>query len=299
MDTNLMEALGRHDARMGPAGPELTFWGVRGSVAVPGPDTLVYGGNTSCIEVRLGQARFVVDAGTGIVPLGREPDWSGGGPIHILLSHLHHDHVGGLPFFKPLYHRDREVHVWCGNLGGETAQPALGRMFAPPLFPFSLDAAPARIIHHGFKAGSDLIIDRQTIRTVALDHPDRATGYRFDAAGGSAAIITDIEHRSAGPDPEVVALCRDVDTLVYDMMLDESEYGACKGWGHSTAPEAVKLANAANARRLVGFHHSPGHDDAHMAGREARLLQARPGSLMAREGMKLSCQALGYVAGTL
>jgi phosphoribosyl 1,2-cyclic phosphodiesterase len=270
--------------------PAIRFWGVRGSVAVPGPSTVIYGGNTSCIEVRLGGARIVIDAGTGIVPLGREDDWHGDGPVHILMTHLHHDHVVGLPFFKPVYQPGREIHIWCGNLGGRSAEQSLLRMFAPPLFPVALDAVPARLVFHGFKAGADLDIAGQTIRTVALDHPDGATGYRFDGRGGSAAIITDIEHRGSEPDPAVVRLCRDVDTLVYDMMMDETEYGSCKGWGHSTASAAVALADAARARRLVGFHHAPGHDDVRMADREARLQAARPGSLMARDGMRLVCQ---------
>jgi phosphoribosyl 1,2-cyclic phosphodiesterase len=278
---------------------ELTFWGVRGSVAVPGPQTLLYGGNTSCIEVRLGSARLIVDAGTGIVPLGSQNDWHGHEPIHILLSHLHHDHVVGLPFFKPAFQAGREIHLWCGNLGGESARDALAKMFSPPLFPVALSKLPAQIIFHGFRSGEDLRISGHTIRTVALDHPDGATGYRFDLRETSAAVITDIEHRAGGPDPAVVALCRDVDTLVYDMMMDEAEYGRCEGWGHSTATEAIKLADAAGARCLVGFHHAPWHTDTTMAEREARLQRARTGSLMAREGLTLACHIARVSALTL
>jgi phosphoribosyl 1,2-cyclic phosphodiesterase len=281
-----------------PSAPELRFWGVRGSVAVPGPNTLLYGGNTSCMEIRLGTDRFIIDAGTGIVALGREADWQGDEPIHILLTHLHHDHIVGLPFFKPAYQKDREIHLWCGSLGGESAESAFLRMFAPPLFPIVLSSMPARFIFHGFESGANLTIGSHVIGTVPLDHPDGATGYRFDATVGSVAIITDIEHRSDGPDPAVIMLCRNVDTLVYDMMMDEADYGSCKGWGHSTPLAAIKLADAAGARRLIGFHHAPDHDDAQMADRENRLQLARPGSLMAREGLAVMCYPAENAGGT-
>lgn len=273
------------------AAPELRFWGVRGSVAVPGPDTVLYGGNTSCIEVINGARRYIVDAGTGIVPLGRKGGWAGSEPIHILMTHLHHDHAIGLAFFAPIYQKGREIHLWCGNLGGQSAEEALNRLFAPPLFPFTLAGAPATFIFHGFAAGEMLVIGEDRIATAPLQHPSGATGYRFDSAGGSAAIITDIEHGADGPDPAVVALCAGVDTLVYDMMLEEAEYGSCQGWGHSTARAAIALADAAGARQLVGFHHAPGHGDAVMQRREAELQEARAASLMAREGMRLVCGA--------
>jgi ribonuclease BN (tRNA processing enzyme) len=128
-----------------------------------------------------------------------------------------------------------------------------------------------------------------TVRTVLLNHPSGATGYRFDGRDGSLAIVTDIEHGDTAPCPHVTALCRNVDTLIYDSMLDEADYMRCRGWGHSTATAAVELGRAANARRLVGCHHAPEHTDSIMAGREARLAASWPGALMAREGMRLTC----------
>lgn len=272
-----------------PRYPRLRFWGVRGSYPVSGPDVMIYGGATACIEVRNKDARFIVDAGTGIIALGQEQDWAGVTRIHLLLTHLHHDHILGLPFFGPLHRADVTLHIWCGNLDGDCAGAALDRMFGPPFFPFTLGSAPAKVVTHGFKAGETLTIAGQRIGTAPLNHPSGATGYRFDDVGGSAAIITDIEHEDVGLDPAVVALCRRADTIVYDTMLKASEYAPCRGWGHSTAEEAVKLLRAAEGRRLVGFHHAPHHTDSIMSGRDLALAAAAPGSIMAREGMTVAC----------
>jgi phosphoribosyl 1,2-cyclic phosphodiesterase len=287
----LKERMQKRRSLVFPGAPSVTFWGVRGSIPAPGPETAVYGGNTTCLEIEAGAGgrSLIVDAGSGIAALGRSRDWSGRTRIDILLTHLHHDHIIGLPFFKPMFLNEMKIHLWCGNLEGRTAEAALSTMFAPPLFPIPLNQFPATLVFHGFKAGETLDIDGVSVRTVLLNHPSGATGYRFDGPDGSLAIITDIEHGDAAPCPNVTALCRNVDTLVYDSMLDEADYCRCRGWGHSTASAAVELAWAANARRLVGCHHAPEHTDAVMAEREARLEAAWPGAVMAREGMRLTC----------
>jgi phosphoribosyl 1,2-cyclic phosphodiesterase len=289
----LLEPMQKPRRRVQADAPAVTFWGVRGSIPAPGPDTAVYGGNTTCLEVELsaraGSRRFIVDAGSGLAPLGRSRDWSGVSRVDILLTHLHHDHIIGLPFFKPMFMSGMEIHLWCGNLDGATAEAALSTIFAPPLFPLRLDQFPATLVFHGFHAGDTIDADGALLRTVLLNHPSGATGYRFEGRDGSLAVITDIEHGNALPCPNVTALCRDVDTLIYDSMLDEADYSRCRGWGHSTASAAVELARAAGARQLVGCHHAPEHTDAVMADREARLRAAWPGALMAREGMRLVC----------
>jgi phosphoribosyl 1,2-cyclic phosphodiesterase len=288
VSTMLREPMEKRRSTVFLDAPAVTFWGVRGSIPVPGPATAMYGGNTTCLEVEpFGAAdgqRVIIDAGSGLVALGHGRDWSGVRRIDILLTHLHHDHVIGLPFFKPMFLKGVEIHLWCGNLGGETAEAALSAMFAPPLFPLRLDQLPAHLVFHGFHAGETIDVAGVAVRTVLLNHPSGATGYRFDGADGSLAIITD-----AAPCPDVTALCRDVDTLIYDSMLDEADYGRCRGWGHSTASAAVELARVAGARRLVGCHHAPEHTDAVMSVREARLKAVWPSGLMAREGMRLSC----------
>jgi phosphoribosyl 1,2-cyclic phosphodiesterase len=273
--------------------PAITFWGVRGSLPVPGPATALFGGNTTCLEIetpsRDGQRRFIIDAGSGMQPLGRSRDWGGVKRLDLLLTHLHHDHVIGLPFFNAMSGLDIVIHIWCGNLGGKTAKTALRRMFSPPLFPVPFEEFPAKFRFHGFKAGATLDIDGVSIRTAPLEHPSGATGYRFDGKAGSLAVITDIEHRTDAPDPAVVALCKGADTLVYDSMFEDNDYNRCRGWGHSTAKAGIALAKAAGIRQFVGFHHAPEHDDMIMADRERRLMAAWPESLMAREGMRLIC----------
>ncbi len=250
---------------------------------------LLYGGNPACIEVRLPQGRYVVDAGTGIVNLGRRTNWPDDEPIHLLLTHLHDDHVTGLLFFGPVQHKGREIHVWCGNLGGASAGAVLLALLAPPLFPLRLEQMPACFIFHGFHAGETLSIGRGRIRTVALDHPSGATGYRFDRSAGSAAIITDIEHRSGVHDPAVVALCEGVSTLVYDMMFDVAGYGTRRGWGafHGRGRCQARRCSRSAAAGRVSSLSQPHH--AIMRGREARLVACRPGSCMAREGMSPLC----------
>jgi phosphoribosyl 1,2-cyclic phosphodiesterase len=278
----------------GIGAPVATFWGVRGSLPAPGPRTVVFGGNTSCIEVTVpvpdGSRTILIDAGSGLRALGESRDWTGVNRLDLLLTHLHHDHVIGLPFFKPLLNADMEINLWCGNLDGETAEAALASMFSPPLFPLRLRQLPAVLRFHGFRAGETLEIDGVSIRTALLEHPSGATGYRLDGPEGSLAVITDIEHRTDRPDPALVALCRGIDTLVYDSMLDEKDYGHCKGWGHSTAAAGIVLVQAAGARRFVGFHHAPEQDDEMLADRERRLKALWPEAVMAREGMTLVCK---------
>jgi len=277
-------------------GLSVTFWGTRGSIAVPGRETVVYGGNTACLEVVVARAgcktAIVVDAGTGLRPLGDSRIWREGDVVHLLLTHLHHDHVIGLPFFKAIHTKGLTLHIWCGNLDGKSAEAELDRMFSPPLFPLRLSQVSATVIFHDFRAGEAINITGERILTHLLRHPSGATGYRFAGAGGDVAIITDIEHEPDGPEPGLVDFCRGAGMVVYDTMLCESEYGTCRGWGHSTAAAAVKLMRAAAAGQLVGFHHGPAQTDANLAQREAAMQALWPRSLMSREGETLRSGAV-------
>ena len=276
-----------------PAGPDpgltVRFWGVRGSTSASGRRFMEFGGHTPCVEVRCGERLFVVDAGTGITGLGAELLGVPPARIDLLLSHLHLDHIGGLPFFKPLFRGGRTVRIHCGNLDGETAEAALERVFSPPTFPVRLGDLPGRIEHVGFRSGESLTFeDGAAVRTISLEHPGGSTGYRFAHRGRAVAYISDVEHGDPWPPDELVAFVRDADLVVYDGMFTETEYLPCQGWGHSTWEKGVALAQAAGVGHLAVFHLHPAHDDEALSRIEDQLKAAMPSAFLAREGMALT-----------
>ncbi|MGO4706447.1 MBL fold metallo-hydrolase [Microvirga sp. 2MCAF38] len=269
---------------------QVRFWGTRGSTAASGPRFVEFGGHTPCVEIRCGERLFIVDAGTGLSALGDALGRSAPKEIDILLSHLHLDHVGGFPFFKPvILDNERVIRTYCGNLEGETAKAALDRLFSPPLFPIRLDQMPARVEHQGFKAGETLTFaDGAQVRTHPLNHPGGATGYRFDHAGRSVCYISDLEHSDPWPDPALAAFVRGVDLIIYDGMFSEAQYGNCVGWGHSTWEKGVALAQAAGVKELAIFHLYPGHDDDYLRATEKAMQAVMPTAFIARERQALA-----------
>jgi phosphoribosyl 1,2-cyclic phosphodiesterase len=273
---------------MSPEQITVRFWGVRGTLATPGPDTIRYGGNTSCVEVDLGRRSIIFDAGTGIKKLG-DRLLGQGGPVEadILFSHCHMDHICGVPFFAPFYHKQHRVRLWAGNLAPTGSLEATIRsIMSPPLFPIEIDAFMAEVQFRDFHAGEMLDLgDGIKARTGMLNHPGGAVGYRLECAGKSIAYITDTEHRPAQLDAIVLSLVRNADLMIYDCTYTDEEFPAYAGWGHSTWQQAVRLADAAGAKKLAVFHHDPDHDDAFMQKVEAAAAKAHPGAFVAREGL--------------
>lgn len=265
----------------------VTFWGVRGSMPATGPDFVRFGGNTPCLEVRLGERLVIIDAGSGLGQLGVAIRASAPAEIDILLSHLHLDHVLGLPFFKPALDPKRIVHLHCGNLDGETAKAPLERLFAPPIFPVTLDMLPAKIAHHGFRAGETITLsDGLTVDTIPLNHPSGATGYRLTHRGRVFVYLSDLEHTPGWPDPALVDFVRDADLVVFDAMFSDEEYAPCCGWGHSTRSAGIALARAANVRDFAIFHLHPLHTDSVLEAVDSEVKAQYPGAFVAREGMR-------------
>lgn len=265
------------------------FWGVRGSIPCPGPDTVRYGGNTSCIEIRCGDRMLIFDAGTGLRPLGAHLDALGDVDADLFFTHTHFDHICGLPFFSSAYAKTNKFRFWAGHLlPDHTLRYVLSEMMMAPLFPIPISVLGADISFHDFKAGETLQpAPGTTIRTAALNHPNGATGYRIEFAGKSVCYITDTEHVPGRPDQTVLGLIAGADIVIYDSTYDDKEFAGHVGWGHSTWQEGIRLADAAGIKRLVIFHHDPGHNDSEMDRIAAAAEKLRPGTIVALEGMIL------------
>ncbi len=270
------------------------FWGVRGSIACPGPETTRYGGNTSCLEVRCGDDLLIFDAGTGVRKLGaalKSEASAAGRPVSadLFFTHTHLDHVCGLPFFSPLYCPQNSFRLAAGHLlPNRRLRGVLCDMMSPPLFPVPLDIFSADITYSDFSVGETLTpTPGVTVRTAPLNHPNNAAGYRIEFGGRAICYVTDTEHVSGELDRNIVDLIADADIFIYDATYTDAEFRNHGSWGHSTWEEGMRLADAAGAKTYVLFHHDPGHDDDFMDAVAAEAEARRPGTIVARESMVL------------
>jgi phosphoribosyl 1,2-cyclic phosphodiesterase len=282
-----------------------TIWGCRGSLASPGPDTLRYGGNTSCVEITAGSDTLIVlDAGTGIRPLGLRE----GLPrtIHLLLTHLHLDHIEGLGFFAPIWEPQTELHVWGPPSPLRSLEERLARYLSPPLFPVQLSDIPSGITFHDVPDG-EWEIDGVRVLAAPVSHPGPTLGYRMSMNGRTLAYVPDHEPVLGVEIESLPAewvsgheLARGADLLLHDAQYTEEEYRSRVGWGHSSVANAVSIARMAGVGRLLLFHHDPARDDVAL---ERHLDRARdlwregegegPPEL-AREGLELELERLRF-----
>jgi phosphoribosyl 1,2-cyclic phosphodiesterase len=271
--------------------PALTvrFWGVRGSIACPSPAYMGYGGNTSCVEVRVSGRILILDAGTGVRPLGKLLRREGVREADFLFSHTHWDHVNGFPFFAPAFEPDYAFRVFAGHLAEEGGiREAIAGHMHEPMFPVPLDVMKARLSFTDFRAGETLDLGPGVrARTAPLNHPNGATAYRIEHAGRSVCYVTDTEHVPGRPDENVLGLIAGADVVIYDSTYTDAELPAKVGWGHSTWQEGVRLVRHAGAKRLVVFHHDPDHDDDDMTAIEHQLAGESDNAVVAREGLRL------------
>lgn len=276
---------------------KIKFWGVRGTVPVPGSDTLKYGGNTSCVEVNCAGRHIIFDAGTGICGLGRSGNIN---HTDILLSHTHLDHIQGLPFFRSLYMADSNIALWAGNLeNGDNVEKIIGSIMIAPVFPLTLKDVQATVEFNDFKAGERLVnggLEKAgiTVDSFALNHPNNATAYRLSCYGKSVCYVTDVEHINDELDKKLIEFIKGTDVFIYDSTYDEADFARYKGWGHSTWQHGIKLADAAGVGTFVAFHHDPAATDDILDLRAEKISKLRPNGkgIVSREGMEIDLLAV-------
>jgi len=267
----------------------VTFWGVRGCIASPSPETLLYGGNTTCIGLDLAGRMLIFDAGTGLRRLGAQMRRDGTTEADLFLTHYHWDHICGVPFFAPGFDSAFCLRIHGPRLeGGVGPALALDRQMQPPSFPVPLSLMRGIDSIHGFSIGEVLTpLPEVTVRTTPLNHPGGACGYRIEGPGWSVAIVTDTEHRPGRPDSAVLSLMAGADLAIYDSTYTDEIFSARRGWGHSTWQEGVRLARAAGVKRLALFHHDPSHDDRALDAIAAAAASTWDGAFVVREGLVL------------
>jgi phosphoribosyl 1,2-cyclic phosphodiesterase len=243
------------------------LWGTRGSVPSPGPETLRYGGNTSCVQVTLSDGSLLaLDAGTGIrslgLALGDEP-----ARLHILLTHLHLDHIQGLVFFAPAFKPQTEIVIWGPASPEASLRDRIARYISAPLSPVEVRELPCDVSFRHCPE-SEWEIGPATIRAASVTHRGPTLGYRIEDGGSSLAYIPDHEP-ALGTDIDELEeewisgfeLARDASVLLHDCQYSEVEYPEHIGWGHSALPHTLAFARLVAAERTLLFHHDPLHSD--------------------------------------
>lgn len=295
---------------------KIKFWGVRGSYPAPGAGTVKYGGNTACVEICAGGRTLILDAGTGIIPLGRElakraVQEKRGLELMLLFSHMHHDHTQGFPFFTPAYFPNTRLHIFGPGGTPETLKHVLDRNQAAETFPLSLrDMSAAKTIE-SVRESQVIVWDEENVRVVesglglspealvvrihkSCAHPGGVFIYRITWRGKSVVYATDTEGY-VGMDRKLVAFARDADVLIHDAQYSEEHYRgqlagfpSTQGYGHSTAAMACEVAAAAETGELVLFHHDPAYADDLVAAQESTAQKLFPDSRAAYEGFEIT-----------
>lgn len=298
------------------------FWGVRGSYPAPGAGTVKYGGNTPCIEIRAGERTIILDAGTGVIPLGRELARNHTTEILLLFSHLHHDHTQGFPFFVPAYLSDVRLHIFGPGGTSETLSRVLEHNQSSETFPISLwDMASSKDIQ-SVRESQVIVWDETGVRVAesAIDideeavvirihksyaHPGGVFVYRITWRGKSIVYATDTEGY-VGTDRRLVQFAKDADVLIHDAQYSEAHYRgqltnfpATQGYGHSTMTMACEVAFAAAVGQLILFHHDPAYTDEMIAGMESTARSQFAHARAAYEGLEIVLHPINKIAKKL
>ncbi len=277
------------------------FWGVRGSYPTPGTNTVKYGGNTACVEVNAGGRTIILDAGTGIIPLGRELAKRQNLEFLLLFSHLHHDHTQGFPFFMPAYIPKAKLHIYGPGGTAETVRHVLEHNQSSDTFPISLRDMASNKDIQSLHESQVIVWSEDGVRVVdsspspspeavvirihkSYAHPGGVYHYRIEYQGKSVVYATDTEGY-VGLDRKLIQFARDADVLIHDAQYSDEHYVSVQGYGHSTASMAGQVAASAETGELILFHHDPSYADDAVAAQESTARNIFPDSYAAFEGM--------------
>lgn len=271
------------------------FWGVRGSRPVPGPDTLIYGGNTSCVQVQIGERLIILDGGTGICNLGKELMKNGGRITgDILFTHVHWDHIQGFPFFTPAFVKGNFFNLYGEEKQKLSFEKQMSGLMSDPHFPVKIDILHDQIKIFDVKEGQTIDIGSGiNIRTARNNHPNGSISYRVEHGGRSVCYVTDTEHYEGRIDPILREFIKNADVVIYDAnYTDEEYYGlngmpSRRGWGHSTWQEGIKLVKAAGAKKLILFHHNSDRTDGEQKEIDTAAQRVYAHCESAKEGMEI------------
>jgi phosphoribosyl 1,2-cyclic phosphodiesterase len=267
------------------------FWGVRGGVPVPGPDTVGVGGNTPCVEVRTPDGDLIIlDAGSGIRPLGLalQREFPERMICSLLISHTHLDHIQGFPFFAPARQRHNRIVIFGEKRFDERLEQILAGQMRAVYLPFALEDMAADILIKEMRDGETLVIGNRTLVDVrSLEHPGGVFGFRITNQGVVLTYATDVGHGPDGLDQRVVDLARSADLLIHDAQFSPEQKVKYWDWCHSSWEDAVRVALTAGVRRLALFHHDVLADDDTLEEVERQAQAMFPGAFVAREGLKI------------
>jgi phosphoribosyl 1,2-cyclic phosphodiesterase len=274
---------------------QIMFWGVRGSIPCPGSETVRYGGNTPCIEMRVGNERLIFDGGTGIRVLGQSLLSKLPVTAHLFFTHSHWDHIQGFPFFVPAFIPGNVFNIYgVPSPDGATIEQRLHDQMLHPNFPVPLQIMQSQLNFYSLKVKETVKIGEVKVENRSLNHPGEAVGYRVSWQGLSVAYVTDTEHFPDRLDENVLELAQNADVMIIDATYTDEEYYAPNaskvGWGHSTWQEAVKIAQEAQVKKLVIFHHDPLHNDDFLDHVEAQVKELFPDGVLAKEGLCITLE---------
>jgi phosphoribosyl 1,2-cyclic phosphodiesterase len=271
----------------------VTFWGVRGSIASPGKHTVIFGGNTSCVSVETQDHIVILDAGSGIRELGQHLVKKAGAKVShgsLLLSHLHWDHIQGLPFFTPARNQNNRFTIYGEGKCQQSLARLLGGQMQSPYFPVHMETIfQARTSFREVETRRAIALHSDiVVIPFRLTHPDGALGYLLHIGDRRIAYVTDHEHHLCQLSPEVLAMTSGVDLLIHDAQYSRTQIITEKrGWGHSAWEDVVALALEADVGQLVLFHHDPEATDEILQERQFMAQAQFPHTIVAREGLKI------------